>query len=67
MSPMATILIIALLAGIFGAGAFWVSVDVFQVLGAKRAARRERKRLEAEAKALKEKEGAGADAEGGDA
>lgn len=59
MSQSATIIAIALLAGVFAGGAFWVSVDVFQILGQKWTARRERKRLEAEARALKNKEAAG--------
>jgi hypothetical protein len=48
-----SIVTIALLSGVFAAGAFWVSVDICQVLGVRLAARRERKRLEAEAASLK--------------
>ena len=54
MNQLPAILLIALLSGVFAGGAFWVSVDVFGVLGARWSARRERKRLEAEAKTLKE-------------
>ena len=53
MNQAVSIVTIALLSGVFAAGAFWVSVDVFQVLGVRLAARRERKRLEAEAASLK--------------
>jgi len=55
VNQTASIIVIAILAGIFAGGAFWVSVDVSAVLGARLAARRERKRLEAEARAMKEK------------
>ncbi len=54
MNQTASILVIAVLAGVFAGGAFWVSVDISAVLGAKWTARRERKRLEAEAQAMKE-------------
>lgn len=55
MNQTAAIVAIALLVGVFAGGAFWVSVDIAALLGAKLTARRERKRLEAEARAMKEK------------
>lgn len=50
------IIVISLCAGAFAAGGTWLGVDLLELLGARRAARKDQKRLEAEAKAAKKAE-----------
>lgn len=47
------IIVIALGAGAFAAGCAWLGFDLLEILGERRAVRREQKRMLAEAAALK--------------